>query len=61
MVRVANPSWSPAGRSILIAFMLSSASCNSQTVSSRGTYDNDVLDKIRSLDTLSARGECRAG
>ena len=57
MVRVANPSWSPpAGLSILIAFMLSSAvllaSCNSQTVSSGGTYDIDVLDKVRSLDTL---------
>jgi len=57
MVRVANPSWSPpAGLSILIAFMLSSAvllaSCNSQTVSSGGTYDIDVFDKVRSLDTL---------
>jgi len=57
MVRVANPSWSPpAGRSILIAFMQSSAvllaSCNSQTVSSGGTYDIDVFDKVRSLDTL---------
>ena len=28
------------------------ASCNSQTVSSGGTYDIDVFDKVRSLDTL---------
>jgi general secretion pathway protein D len=57
MVRVANPGWSsPAGRSIFIAFMLSSAgllaSCNPVTVSSGGGSDIDVIDKVRSLDTL---------
>src|SRR5712671_6266781 len=57
MVRVANPGWSlPVGRSICIGFMLLSAvllaSCNYQTVSSGGGNDIDVLDKIRSLDTL---------
>jgi general secretion pathway protein D len=57
MVRVANPSWSsPVGRSICIAFMLLSAgllaSCNPATVSAGGGSDIDVLDKVRSLDTL---------
>src|ERR1700704_5901181 len=57
MVRVANPGWSsPVGRSICIAFMLLSAgllaSCNPVTVSSGGGSDIDVLDKVRSLDTL---------
>jgi general secretion pathway protein D len=57
MVRVANPGWSPpVGRSICIAFMLLSAgllaSCNPVTVSSGGGADIDVLDKVRSLDTL---------
>jgi general secretion pathway protein D len=57
MVRVANPGWSsPVGRSICIAFMLLSAgllaSCNSVTVSSGSGADIDVLDKVRSLDTL---------
>ena len=57
MVRVANPGWSPpVGYSISIVLMMSSAvllaSCNYQTVSSGGGNDIDVLDKIRSLDTL---------
>jgi general secretion pathway protein D len=57
MVRVANPGWSsPVGRSICIAFMLLSAgllaSCNPVTVSSGSGSDIDVLDKVRSLDTL---------
>jgi general secretion pathway protein D len=57
MVRVANPGWSrPVGRSICIAFMLLSAgllaSCNPVTVSSGGGSDIDVIDKVRSLDTL---------
>ncbi len=57
MVRVANPGWSlPAGRSICAAFMLLSvallASCNSATVNSGSGLDIDVLDKVRSLDTL---------
>src|SRR5882757_5702354 len=57
MVRVANPGWSPpVGRSISIGFMLVSvvllASCNSATVNSGGGLDIDVIDKVRSLDTL---------
>src|SRR5712671_4238072 len=57
MVRVANPGWSPpVGRSICIGFMLLSAgllaSCNPVTVSSGSGADIDVLDKVRSLDTL---------
>src|SRR5882762_5402125 len=57
MVRVANPGWSPpVGRSISIGFMLLSvvllASCNSATVNSGGGLDIDVIDKVRSLDTL---------
>src|SRR5216684_946020 len=57
MVRVANQGWSPpVGRSICIAFMLLSAgllaSCNPVTVSSGSGADIDVLDKVRSLDTL---------
>jgi general secretion pathway protein D len=57
MVRVANPGWSPpVGRSICIAFVLLSAgllaSCNPVTVSSGSGSDIDVLDKVRSLDTL---------
>jgi general secretion pathway protein D len=57
MVRVANPSWPlPVGRSICIALMLSSAgllaSCNPATVSSATGSDIDVIDKVRSLDTL---------
>ena len=57
MVRVANPGWSqPVGRSICIAFVLLSAgllaSCNPVTVSSGGGSDIDVIDKVRSLDTL---------
>src|SRR5712692_6642245 len=57
MVSVANQGWSPpVGRSICIAFMLLSAgllaSCNPVTVSSGSGADIDVLDKVRSLDTL---------
>src|SRR5260370_24957838 len=57
MVRVANQGWTPpVGRSISIAFMLLSAgllaSCNAVTVSSGSGADIDVLDKVRSLDTL---------
>jgi general secretion pathway protein D len=57
MVRVANPDWSPpVGRSICTAFILLSvvllASCNSATVNSGGGLDIDVVDKVRSLDTL---------
>ncbi len=57
MVRVANQGWSPpVGRSICIGFMLLSAgllaSCNPVTVSSGSGADIDVLDKVRSLDTL---------
>ena len=56
MVRVGNRGLSPSvGRSIGIAFILSSvvalASCNSATTSSN-SGDIDVLDKVRSLDTL---------
>jgi general secretion pathway protein D len=57
MVRVANQGWSPpAGRSICIAFVLLSAgllaSCNAVTMGSSSGADIDVLDKVRSLDTL---------
>jgi general secretion pathway protein D len=57
MVRVANPGWSrPVGRSICMAFVLLSAgllaSCNPVTVNSGSGADIDVLDKVRSLDTL---------
>src|ERR1700716_2861277 len=57
MVRVANPGWSPpVGRSISIGFLLLSvvllASCNSATVNSGGGLDIDLIDKVRSLDTL---------
>ena len=57
MVRVANQGWTPpAGRSISIAFMLLSAgllaSCNAVTMGSGSGADIDVLDKVRSLDTL---------
>ncbi len=57
MVRVANPGWSPpVGRSIFIAVILLCAgllaSCNPVTVSSGSGSDIDVLDKVRSLDTL---------
>jgi general secretion pathway protein D len=57
MIRVGNRGLPPsAGRCIGIAFILSSvvalASCNSATVSSNGSSDIDVLDKVRSLDTL---------
>jgi general secretion pathway protein D len=57
MVGVGNRGPSPSvWRSICAAFLLSSvlllASCNPATVSSNGVSDLDVLDKIRSLDTL---------
>ena len=57
MVRVANQGWTPpVGRSIAIAFMLLSAgllaSCNAVTMGSSSGADIDVLDKVRSLDTL---------
>src|SRR3982074_1867506 len=57
MVRVGNPGRSPTvGRSIGAAFLLLSvgllASCNSATMSSGDSPDNDVLDKVRSLDIL---------
>ena len=57
MVRVANQGWTPpVGRSISIAFMLLSAgllaSCNAVTMGSGSGADIDVLDKVRSLDTL---------
>jgi general secretion pathway protein D len=44
------------GRGVAIALVLSSvvalASCNSATVGSSSDFDIDVLDKVRSLDTL---------
>jgi general secretion pathway protein D len=57
MVRVAYPSWSlPVGRSICIALMLASAgllaSCNPVTVNPGNGSEIDVIDKVRSLDTL---------
>src|SRR6266481_3413583 len=57
MVRVANQGWTPpAGRSICFALMLLSAgllaSCNAVTMGSGSGADIDVLDKVRSLDTL---------
>lgn len=57
MLRVGNRGLSPSvGRSICAAFVLSSvvalASCNSATVNSNSASDIDVLDKVRSLDTL---------
>ena len=57
MVGVGNRGMPPSvGRSICAAFILSSvvalASCNSATVNSNNGFDIDVLDKVRSLDTL---------
>ena len=57
MVRVGNRGLPPSvGRSFGIAFILSSvvalASCNSATIGSDSGSDIDVLDKVRSLDTL---------
>ena len=57
MVRVGNRGPSPSvGRGIGMAFILSSvvalASCNSATTGSDSGFDIDVLDKVRSLDTL---------
>jgi general secretion pathway protein D len=54
-VRKQGPSLS-AGRGVGIALMVSSllalASCNSATVNSSDNLDIDVIDKVRSLDTL---------
>jgi general secretion pathway protein D len=57
MVGVGNRGLPPSvGRSIGAAFILSCvvalASCNSATVNSNNSLDIDVLDKVRSLDTL---------
>ncbi len=57
MVGVGNRGLRPSvSRSICAAFILSSvvalASCNSATVNSNNDFDIDVLDKVRSLDTL---------
>src|ERR1700724_2241249 len=57
MVCVANQGWSPpVGRSICVAFLLLSAgllaSCNAVTMGAGSGADIDVLDKVRSLDTL---------
>jgi general secretion pathway protein D len=57
MVGVGNRGLPPSvRRSIGAAFILSSivvlASCNSATVNSNSGFDIDVLDKVRSLDTL---------
>src|SRR6202045_4709969 len=57
MVGVANQGWAPpVGRSISIAFMLLCAglpaSCDGGTMGAGGGADVDVLDKVRSLDTL---------
>jgi general secretion pathway protein D len=57
MVGIGNRGLPPSvGRSICAAFILSSvvalASCNSATVNSNNGFDIDVLDKVRSLDTL---------
>jgi general secretion pathway protein D len=57
MAGVGNRGLSPSvGRSIGAAFLLLSlvalASCNSATVNSNSGLDIDVLDKVRSLDTL---------
>ncbi len=57
MLSVGNRGLSPSvGRSLCAAFVLSSvvalASCNSATVNSNSASDIDVLDKVRSLDTL---------
>lgn len=57
MVGVGNRGLPPSvGRSVCAAFILLSvvalASCNSATTSSNSGFDIDVLDKVRSLDTL---------
>ena len=57
MLGVGNPGLSPlVGRSVGTALLLVSlvalASCNSATVSSNNDVGIDVLDKVRSLDTL---------
>src|SRR5260221_11752805 len=56
MEYVANPSRSPAVRSICVVVTLLSSllltSCNSATIGSADSGDIDVLDKVRSLDIL---------
>ena len=57
MVGVGNRGLFPSvGRSVCTAFILLSvialASCNSATTSTNSDFDIDVLDKVRSLDTL---------
>ena len=57
MKGVGNPGLTPlVGRSIgsvlLLVSVIALASCNSATVSSNGDVGIDVLDKVRSLDTL---------
>ena len=57
MLGVGNPGLSPqVGRSITVVLLLVSvvalASCNSATTSTNSDFDIDVLDKVRSLDTL---------
>jgi general secretion pathway protein D len=57
MLRVGNPGLTPVvGRSIanilLLVSLVALPSCNSATVGSNGDVGIDVLDKVRSLDTL---------
>ena len=57
MLGVGNPGLSPLvvrgiGTALLLASVLALASCNSATVSSNNDVGIDVLDKVRSLDTL---------
>jgi general secretion pathway protein D len=57
MIRVGNPGLTPVvGRSIatilLLVSLVALSSCNSATVSSNSDVGIDVLDKVRSLDTL---------
>jgi general secretion pathway protein D len=57
MIRVGNPGLTPVvGRSIanilLLVSLVALPSCNSATVGSNGDVGIDVLDKVRSLDTL---------
>ncbi|HLI99441.1 MAG TPA: type II secretion system secretin GspD [Bradyrhizobium sp.] len=40
------------GAALILSSVLALASCNSATVSSNGSVDVDILDKVRSLDTL---------
>ena len=57
MMGVGNPGLSPLvgrciGAVLLLASLVALASCNSATTSSSNDFDIDVLDKVRSLDTL---------